>query len=171
MRTPLISKISSPHLHRPLPKIKILPRRSKRKRKIKRLIKYCSKLQTNAQVRIKVYSIFPSLVMVATAFAGLLDWFLSHDNLIKEETYIKHGLLAYDGKVSLVTRMTKTKRTSNKRNKYQKSSYLMQKGVWWMRNFSSLHNKPRNAEERLGGQRMLYFQRIEADVLNQCFRR
>ncbi|KAI7984359.1 Hydroxymethylglutaryl-CoA synthase [Camellia lanceoleosa] len=68
-------------------------------------------------------------------------------------------------------RMKMMKRMSNNRVNYLRSLSLMQKGVWWMSNFSSLHNKPRNAEERLGGQRMLYFQRIEADILNQCFRR
>ncbi|CAL5427983.1 unnamed protein product [Camellia sinensis] len=67
--------------------------------------------------------------------------------------------------------MKMMKRMSNNRINYLRSLSLMQKGVRWMRNFSSFHNKPRDAEERLGGQRMLYFQRIEADTLNQCFRR
>ncbi|CAL5425371.1 unnamed protein product [Camellia sinensis] len=70
-----------------------------------------------------------------------------------------------------IKRMKMMKRMSNNKINYLRSLSLMQKGVWWMRNFSSLHNKPRDAEERLGGQRMSYFQRIEADILNQCFRR
>lgn len=40
-----------------------------------------------------------------------------------------------------------------------------------MRNFSSLHNRHRDAEGRLEEQRMLYFQRIEVDILNQCSQR
>lgn len=57
------------------------------------------------------------------------------------------------------------------RNNYLKSLSLMQKGVWWMRSFSFLHNKRRDAKGRLGEQRMLSFQRIEVDTLSQCFQR
>ena len=62
-------------------------------------------------------------------------------------------------------------RKMNSRNKYLKSLSLMQKVVWWMRNFSSLHNKHRDDVGELGGQRMLYFQRIEEDILSPCFQR
>uniref|UniRef100_A0A2P2LMA3 Uncharacterized protein MANES_14G005700 n=1 Tax=Rhizophora mucronata TaxID=61149 RepID=A0A2P2LMA3_RHIMU len=67
-----------------------------------------------------------------------------------------------------IKRRIMMKRMSNNRNKYLKNLSLMQKEVWWMRNFSSLHNKHRDAKERLEEQRMLYFQRIEGDMLNQC---
>lgn len=52
-----------------------------------------------------------------------------------------------------IKRMT-IKRMSNSRNKYLKNSSLTQKEGWLMRNFSSLHNKHRDAEGRLGEQRM-----------------
>ena len=67
-------------------------------------------------------------------------------------------------KVPFISRTKMMKRMSSRRNKYLKSLSLMQKGVWWMRNFSSLHNKHRDAEGRLGEQRMLYFQKTEVDT-------
>lgn len=60
--------------------------------------------------------------------------------------------------------MRKMRRMNNSRIKYLKSLYLMQKVVWWMRSFSSSHNKPRGKKEKLGERKMLYFQRIEDDI-------
>lgn len=72
-----------------------------------------------------------------------------------------------------MTRMTRTTmmKRMNSRIKYLRNSYLMQKGVWWMRNFFSLLNKHRDAVGRLVGQRMLYFQKIGDDTLSQCSQR
>lgn len=69
-----------------------------------------------------------------------------------------------------VTRMT-IKRMNNSRNKYLKNSSLMRKEGSLMRNFSSLHNKHRDAEGRLGEQRMWYFRRTEDGILNPCSQR
>ena len=72
--------------------------------------------------------------------------------------------------VTRTTRTTMMKRM-NSRIKYLKNLYLMQKAVWWMRTSFSLLNKHRDAVGRLGGQRMLYFQKIGADTLSQCSQR
>lgn len=68
-------------------------------------------------------------------------------------------------------RMKTMKKMSNNKIKYLKNLFLMLKGVWWMKNSFSLHNKHRDDEVRLEEQKMLYFQRIEADTLSPCFRR
>jgi hypothetical protein len=67
--------------------------------------------------------------------------------------------------------MTRMKRRKNSKNNYLKNLSLMLKGAWWMKNFSSLPNKHRGAVGRLEGQKMLYFQRTEADISSQCFQR
>jgi len=56
--------------------------------------------------------------------------------------------------------MKKMKMSSN-RTKYLKSLYLTLRAVWWMRNSSSLLNKPRNVGGKLAGRRMSYSQKIE----------
>lgn len=63
------------------------------------------------------------------------------------------------------------KKMSSSRTKFLKSLFLMPRGVWLMRNFSSLHNKHKDAEEKLGVLRMLYFLKIEVVILSQCFQR
>ena len=91
----------------------------------------------------------------------LLFWWVEFEN--------KYSF-AYDVTFLFVIRM-KMIRKMNNRNKYLKSLSLMQKVVWWMRNFSSLHNKHRDDVGGPGEQRMLYFLRIEDDILSPCFQR
>lgn len=77
----------------------------------------------------------------------------------------------HDISVTRMKMMKIRKRMNKSRNNYLKSLSLMQKGVWWMRSFSFLHNKRRDAKGRLGEQRMLSFQKIGVDTLSQCFQR
>lgn len=70
-----------------------------------------------------------------------------------------------------LNRMTRMKRMNKSKNNYLRSLSLMLKGAWWMKNFSSLPNKHRDAVGRLEEQKTSFFQRTEADTSNPCFQR
>ena len=78
----------------------------------------------------------------------------------------------YRMKIRKIMKMMKmTKRMNNNRTNYLMNLSLMRKGVWWTRNFSSSHNKHKDAKGKPGEQKMSFSQKIEVDILNQCFPR
>lgn len=79
--------------------------------------------------------------------------------------------VVYNVTFLFVVRMKMMRKMNRNRNKYLKSLSLMQKVVWWMRNFSSLHNKLRDDVGKLEERRMSYFQRLMEDILRPCFQR